>query len=257
MKTVNFIALFFAIAILPTNDFFAQSTNSNQAFWVHEDQVKPAKIKEYETVTKDFIAACKKHDLKDADWATARMDGGTYLSISPVDKMADLDSSPLAPLAEKMGNEKFAEIFSRFNECYDIHRDYMVHLIDNMSYMPGGLTTNTPGKDYRKWHFFHVTPQNVANLRNKMMEVKSLYEKKGANQHYRIYRNGFGSNGDYYLVVISAKDAQSYEKTSDETDALLGKEGEKLFGELMQYVEKYESRTGSMRPDLGYATTPQ
>lgn len=250
MKTVKLISLLLTIVLLQTTNLFAQ--NTNQAFWVHEDQVKPSMLKEYEAVTKDFIKACEEHDLKDADWATARIDGGTYLTIAPINSMADFDKNPMAPLAEKMGEENFRAIFNRFDKCYDTHRNYMVHLIDDMSYMPNGLTTNTEGENYRKWHFFYVTPQNVANLRNKMKEVKSLYEEKGAKQHFRIYRNGFGSTGDYYLVVISAKDAQSYAKTSEETDKLLGEEGEKLFDDLMQYVHKYESKTGGMRPDLAY-----
>tara|TARA_R110002020_G_scaffold5516_8_gene22920 strand:- start:948 stop:1715 length:768 start_codon:yes stop_codon:yes gene_type:complete len=252
METVKFIALFVAIVLLNTNELLAQNGSTTQAFWIHEDQVKPAMLKEYEAVTKDFIKACKEHNLKDADWTTARIDGGTYLTIAPINSMADFDKNPMAPLAEKMGEENFRAIFSRFDKCYDTHRNYMVHLINDMSYMPNGLTTNTEGEDYRKWHFFHVTPQNVTNLRNKMKEIKSLYETKGATQHFRIYRNGFGSTGDYYLVVISAKDAQSYAKTSEETDKLLGEEGEKLFDDLMQYVHKYESKTGRMRPDLAY-----
>ncbi len=252
MKTLNFIAFVFAIAVLQSTNLFSQ----NQAFWVHEDQVKPAMLKEYEAVTKDFIEACKKHNLQDANWATARVDGGTYLTISPIDSMADLDKNPMASLADKMGEENFNAMFDRFNECYDVHRNYMVHLIEDLSYMPNGLTTTTPDEDYRKWHFFHVTPKNVSKLRDKMKAIKSLYETKGANQHFRIYRNGFGSTGDYYLAVISAKDAQSYAKTSAETDELLGEEGEKLFDELMQYVHKYESKTGRMRPDLAYTATP-
>ena len=254
METVKFIALFVAIVLLNTNELLAQNGSTTQAFWIHEDQVKPAMLKEYEAVTKDFIKACKEHNLKDADWTTARIDGGTYLTIAPINSMADFDKNPMAPLAEKMGEENFRAIFSRFDKCYDTHRNYMVHLINDMSYMPNGLTTNTEGEDYRKWHFFHVTPQNVANLRNKMKEIKSLYETKGAKEYFRIYRNGFGSTGDYYLVVISAKDAQSYAKTSEETDKLLGEEGEKLFNDLMQYVHKYESKTGSMRPDLAYTS---
>lgn len=252
MKTVNLITCLFAIIVLQTNYLFAQNSNINQAFWIHEDQVKPSMLQEYENVTKDFIAECKKHNIKDADWSTARIDDGTYLSITPINSMADFDKNPLAPLAEKMGEEEFREIFNRFNKCYDVHKDYVVHLINDLSYMPAGLTTNTPGEDYRKWHFFHVTPENVTNLRNKMREIKSLYEKKNSKQHFRVYRNGFGSDGDYYLVVVSAKDAQSYAKTSEETNLLLGEEGEKLFDDMMKYVHKYELKTGKMRPDLAY-----
>lgn len=256
MKTVNVCVMLFAIFLLQSTDLLAQAqaASANQAFWVHEDQVKPSMNKEYVAVTKDFIAACKQHNIKDASFTTARLDNGTYLSIAPVTNMADLDKKPLAPLAEKMGEENFKQLFTRFNKCYDVHRDYIVHLIGDLSYMPDGLTTNTPGKDYRKWHFLHVTPENVANLRSKIVEIKNLYEKKGAKEHFRVYRNGFGNSGDYYLVVISAKDAQSYAQTSDETDELLGKEGEKLFEEMMQHVLKYESKTGRMRPDLAYTS---
>ena len=254
MKTTFLFSLFVAMLLLQSSEAIAQSQPVNQIFWVHEDQVKPSMTKEYEAVTKDFIAALKKHNVKDTDFSMARLDNGTYLSISPVSNMADLDRNPLAPLAEKMGNEKFGELFTRFNKCYDVHKDYMVHLIENLSYMPDGLTTNTPGQDFRKWHFLHVSPENVPALREKMLEIKELYKEKGAKENYRVYRNGFGSDGDYYLVVISAKDAQSYAQISDETEELLGQEGKMLFEDMMQYVKKYETETGSMRPDLAYTS---
>ncbi|WP_424493848.1 hypothetical protein [Salinimicrobium sp. GXAS 041] len=250
MKTSNFILVLFAALLLQSNLLIAQ--NATRAYWIHEDQVKPSMVKEYESVTKDFIDACQEHKVQDADWTTASINDGKYLTIVPIQEMADLDKNPLAPLAEKMGEENFSKIFTRFNKCYDAHRDYIVHLINDMSYMPNGLTTNTDGENYRKWHFFHVTPNNVSNLRAKMNEIKALYEKKNAKQHFRIYRNGFGTNGDYYLAVISAKDAESYAKTSRETDELLGAEGAKLFEEMMNYVHRYESKTGQMRPDLAY-----
>ena len=254
MSTLKFIALFIAVIGLNINAIFSQNGSSNQAFWIHEDQVKPSMLKEYEAATKDFIAACKEHDLKDYDWSTAQVSGGTYLSIAPIEKMADFDKNPLAPLAEKMGEEKFRSMFSRFDKTYDVHKNYIVHLINDLSYMPDGMDTNTPGQNYRKWHFFYVTPQNVGNLRNKINEIKTLYEEKGAKEHFRIYRNGFGTPGDYYLAVISAKDEQSYAKTSDETEALLGEEGNRLFEEMMKYVHKYETKTGRMRPDLAYTS---
>ncbi|MCM4161319.1 hypothetical protein FHG64_06585 [Antarcticibacterium flavum] len=253
MKTKFFFSFFLATLLFQTGDLLAQTASANQAFWVHEDNVRPSMVKEYEAVTKDFIDACKKHNIKGANFATATLDDGTFLSISPVTNMADLDKNPLAPLAEKMGEDNFRQLFARFNKTYDTHRDYMVHLLTDMSYMPNGLSTNTPGEDYRKWHFFHVTPENAPALRTKMMALRDLYEKKGSKQHFRVYRNGFG-NSDYYLVVISAKDAQSYAQTSAENNTLLGPEGERMFDDILKSVEKYETRTGHMRPDLAYTS---
>lgn len=248
MKTLKTTIVLAVLLVLTSTISNAQ----NQSFWIHADQVKPSKQAAYEQVTKDFIAACKEHDIKDSNWATARVNDGTYLSISPIANMADLDKNPLAPLMEKMGEEKFRDIFKRFNECYDKHGDYMVHLINDLSYMPNGLTPNTPGQNYRKWHFLYVTPSNGAALRAKLKDIKDLYEKKGSKENFRIYRSGFGTMGDYFLATISAKDEQSYAKLSSENDLLLGEEGKKLFGEMFLLLDKYEVKTGEMRPDLGY-----
>lgn len=174
MKNVNLFSLLVAILLMQPVGLLGQNTDTSQAFWVHEDQVKPAMLEQYEAVSKDFVEACKKHNIKDANFNVARLDEGTYLSIMPVNNMADLDKNPLAALADKMGEKNFSELFSRFNECYDVHRDYMVHLLPEMSYMPSGLSTTTPGEDFRKWHFMHVTPQNAASLRTKISEIKKL-----------------------------------------------------------------------------------
>ncbi len=245
LKTITVVVTMFLVT--------SQLSNAqNQAYWIHADQVKPSKQAEYEKVTKDFIEACKKHDIKDADWVGAQVSDGTYLSITPIANMADLDKNPLAPLMEKMGEDNFRNLFKRFNECYDKHGDYIVTLNSDLSYMPDGLSLNTTGQDYRKWHFLYVTPSNSQALRDKIKEIKTLYEKKGSKEHYRIYHSGFGTMGEYYLAVISAKDEQAYAKTSDENDALLGDEGKKLFEEMMTLLDRYEVKTGVMRPDLGY-----
>ncbi|SHG20447.1 hypothetical protein SAMN05444483_10637 [Salegentibacter echinorum] len=248
MKTLQQKLMFMLLVIAP---IFMNA--QNQAYWVHEDQVKPAKVMEYEQVTKDFIDACKEHNLQNGDWAAAQVNDGKYLTISPIQKMADFDKNPLAPLAEKMGEEEFRRIFDRFNQCYDKHRDYIVILNSDLSYMPEGLDVNTPGQDYRKWHFLHVVPSNISKLRAKMKEIKALYSEKDSKEYYRVYRSAFGTNGDYYLVTISAKDALSYAQVSAENDKFLGEEGEKMMRELYGLLESYEVKTGRMRPDLGYA----
>ncbi|WP_117880315.1 hypothetical protein [Aureibaculum luteum] len=248
-KTMMVLAIVLMLNPIVTN---AQDTNNRQSYWVHEDQVKPSKQAEYEKITKEFIEACKKHDLKGADWATARIDDGTYLSIAPIENMGDFDKNPLAPLSEKMGEEKFRDLFKRFDECYDKHGDRVVVLNPELSYMPNGLTTNTEGQNYRKWHSLHVTPSNIQKLKAKIIEIKALYAKKGAKEYFRIYYTGFGTMGDYYLVTISAKDEKSYIELSDETETLLGEEGKKLMGEMFLLLDKYETKSGWMRPDLGY-----
>ena len=41
-------------------------------------------------------------------------------------------------LQTKMGSEEFNELFDNFDNCYDIHTDYIIHLDNELSYMPDG-----------------------------------------------------------------------------------------------------------------------
>lgn len=252
MRTQKTMLLLGIFLLSISNVTFAQETK-NQAFYVHEDQVKPSMMGEYEKISKEFTEACKKHDLKDASWQVAATTTGRYLNISPIQNMAELDKNVMAPLAEKMGDEAFRDIFKRFNQCYDKHGDYIVYLNDELTYMPDGIDTATEGQNYRKWHFLYVAPDNIQNLKGKLKELKALFTKKGSKEYYRIYHNGFGSMGDYYVAVLSAVDSEDYAKKSKENEALLGEEGKNLFAEMMKYVLKYEIETGEMRPELAYA----
>ena len=33
-------------------------------YWVHEDQVKPSMVMEYEKITKELVDNCKKHNIQ-------------------------------------------------------------------------------------------------------------------------------------------------------------------------------------------------
>lgn len=226
---------------------------SPMAFWVHEDQVKPSMISEYEDASKALVSACKENNVKDIQWTVASMNDGTFLSITPIENLSDIQNANFNDLREKVGDEKFSKMFEDFNKCYDDHGDYVTMLIPNLSYMPDGLSTSTPGMDYRVWHRLDVTPMNVRKVGDKLKELKDLYAAKGSKMHYRIYRSGFGNMGDYFVAVVSAKDAVDYASRSAENQKLIGEEGRKLFDEIFDHVDAYTVRRGSMRPDLSYA----
>ncbi len=250
MKTVNktmLLILFLLVTVITSN---AQ----NQLYWVHEDHVKPAMQAEYEKTSKELVEACKKYNIQNSDWNAARMDNGIYLSIAPIDNMADLDKNTFAVLSEKMGKDNLAALWTRFNKCYDKHGSYLVELMSDLSYMPNGMTVTTEGQNYRKYHYFYVTPANSKAVADKLKEIKALFASKGSKEHYRIYHSGFGTMGEYYMAAVSAKDVQDYEKTSDENEKLLGEEWRTKFNELFLLSARYDVKTGYMRPDLGYST---
>ena len=119
--------------------------------------------------------------------------------------------------------------------------------------MPGGITQTPPGQDYRRFYYFYFDPQNAGSLTKSMKAVKDMFQKKGSKIEYRVYRSGYGAPRDFYMVAVAAKDGQTYEAMDAANNQLLGADGEKVFGDMMQYVAKYEEVSGRMRPDLAYA----
>ena len=247
MKTLKITLLLIAFVMLSPMKTIAQ----NQRFVIHQDNVKPAMELEFIKTTKELVEACKKYELKDTQWYTTRLSDGSYLFASPIKNMAELDVDSFAPIAEKMGKDNFNGMFEKFNTCYDTHGDFVVVLRNDLSYTaPANATTET--QNFTKFHFFYVTPENSVKVANKLKEIKELYTSKKSKESYRIYHSGFGVMNEYYVAVLSAKDEMTYEKTSEENNALLGDEWNKKFNELFVLTTKYDQKTGYAHPELSY-----
>ncbi|MFG6687854.1 hypothetical protein ACGK9U_14825 [Mariniflexile sp. HNIBRBA6329] len=246
MKTIKTTFLLAFILCLCINVSHAQ-----KSFWVHQDNVNPSMIMQYEKVAKEFTDACKQHN-PETSWAVANTNDLKYLYISPIEKMADLDKDPFTDMAKKMGDD-WKKMFQEFDKCYDSHGSYIIHLVEDLTYMPEGISMTQEGQDYRKWFYIYFKPENAAKVREGMKAVKDLYVAKKSKEHYRIYRNGFGTSEDYYLVAVSSKDEIDGATKSKENEALLGPDSWEIFNKVMSHASRFEEYSGKMRPDLAYA----
>lgn len=246
MKTIKLTFLLGLTLCLTFN--FSQAQKSYQ---IHQDNVNPSMVMQYEKVAKAFNDACNEHKPQ-ASWVTAVTNDMKYLYISPIENMADLDKRPFADMAKKMG-DKWTKMFEDFDKCYDSHKSYIIHLVEDLTYMPEGISMTQDGQNYRKWFYIYFTPSNAAKVREGMKAVKDLYTAKGSKEFYRIYRNGFGTSEDFYLVAVSAKDEIDGATRSKENEAVLGPDRWDTFSKVMNYASRFEEYSGEMRPDLAYA----
>lgn len=237
-----------------TCSVFAQD-KTTQAFWVHEDRVKPSMVMEYEKVSKEFTDQCKKHNIQTLAWISTQSDDFRYLFVSPIDSLSDITKANkgFGTLREKMGEDAFDKLFDDMDDCYDSHGDYVLVLDKSLSYMPDGITQTPEGQDYRRFIYLHTTPSGMSGMKEGMQAVKKMFEEKGSKTHYRIYRSAFGNMGSFYMVAIAAKDGVTYEQMSVENEKLLGPEAQAVFGKVMKHVTKMEEVSGRMRPDLAYS----
>lgn len=249
LKTTILIA--FALLLMP-NQISAQDSKS-QAFWIHEDVVKPSMVASYEMVCKDLTTNLRKHNIQGFSAIVTNTADHRYLWVSPIASMADINYDAFKALSEKMGADAMMSLFDEMDKSYDTEQDYVIHLDEELSYMPGGITQTPEGQDYRKFHYFHYTPANHDAVREKALAIKKLFESKGSKVHYRSYKSGFGTRGAFYLVAIAAKDAVDYATKVEENNALLGEEWGRIFGDFQASLLEYEIIEGRMRPDMAYS----
>lgn len=247
MKTTNKIFTTLLIVMFSTAFLNAQ----NQFFRIHVDHVYPSSSKDYEKISKR-LADLARENQEEEGWNILWTNDNRVISISPVSGWEDLGKEFMPKTRAKLGNEKFAEIFSEFDKHYDNHNDYIIILSGNLSYMPDGMTTTPEGQNYRKNMVLYHKSRDRQKIAEIAAKFKELYTKKGSKSHYRFYFSGFGNNEDYVLVSSAAPSPLEYAKRTEENRKLLGEESQKLWDELSQYVTKIEYTEGNMMPDLSY-----
>ena len=246
MKTIKSILLFAFILCLSINLSQAQ-----KMYQIHQDNVKPSMVSEYEKVAKEFVEACKKHNPK-APWVTAVTNDMKYSYISPMENFADLDKRQFADMSKAMGDD-WGKMFQSFDKCYDSHNDYILTLSESLTYMPEGVSQTQEGMDHRRWIYLYYTPENSKKVYDALKGVKDLFASKNSKSYYRIYRSGFGCAENFYLVAISSKDESDEFLRGKANQEVLGDDRKPIFANLMGSIARYEEISGEMRPDLSYA----
>lgn len=241
------------LAIILAAPLTAIGQEAPTMYWVHEHRVKPSMLMEYETAVKSIVDHCRKHNIQQMSWITSATDDHRYLYVSPINSMSDINYDGFETLEQAMGNEAFGQMFAEMNKCTDMQGDYVLHLNQELTYMPDGFTQTPEGENYRRFYYVRTTPEHNAMLYEKMKAVKEFFAQKGSKMQYRVYQSGFGTMGDYYLVAVAAKDGITFETMGEENDAILGEERREVFGAMMKFVSSMEEVTGMMRQDLAYS----
>ncbi len=231
--------------------FVCQLSQAQKMFMVHQDNVKPSMVMEYEKIAKELSAASVEHNLQ-TEWYTAASNDFRYFYITPIENFAELDKRPFADMAKAMG-DKFGEMFNNFDKCYDSHGTYIVVHDEELSYMPEGAIEAQKGQNYRKWFFMYYTPENGKKVKEGMKAVKELFKSKGSTNYYRIYRSGFGSMESYYMVSISAENEIDGATKAKVNEDVLGPDRWETFNKVLKHISRMEEYSGEMRPDLSYA----
>lgn len=236
-----------------TVGLFGTSILAQQMFHIHEDVVKPGMTMEYENVLSEFGKLLENNPIDDTNMMVLQGNNNHYYYINPISSMADLDKpSPVEKLANKAGGDKVWPLFNKMDKCYDIERDYVITLSEELSYMPNGMTLTPEGQNYREQYRIYFTPGNREVVKEKIAAVKKMFMDKNSKMHYRVYKSGFGSEREFYIVSIAAKDEMHMAELSKANEELMGEDGQQTMWDMFKNIQHMEEFEGRMRPDLAY-----
>lgn len=249
MKTIHlFVAICISAMAIP---FHTQAQNENDPIYaVYTYEIMPEKVKAEEAFVKEMKSKLKEYNVKGPTWSTAVTNTNTFMYIMPLKNMAQLDENPWKAIVEKMGEKNWKKLTDKAKGHESSFSSSALVLDSELSYMPNGLSVQTPGKDFRAWNIFHIKPGKYDEAKAIAKKIKAVYTNKNAQFHYRVYHNKFGGDGYTLVVVSSHKNMGDYYETAETARTLVEKDVEALYDEFLTYVAKQERQYGTMRPDL-------
>ena len=223
--------------------------NPPKMFVVHQDHVTFDKMGQYEEAAKQLKEACDTHNIEGMNWNALATEDGRYLYVTEIENMAQLDdNSPWKNLSDAMGADKFSSMMDKMDECYTHHNDHIVYHAAGLSYWPEGYSVKD--KNFRELHFLYYKPNKSKDLYESLKGVKKMFEDKGSKMGYNVYRSGFGSPENYYVVVISGEDKLDVLQRGKANDDVLGDDRKAVFYNMIKNVGRYQGVDADYRPDL-------
>lgn len=259
MKRFNLALLALLLCIcLAVAPVLAQDAPKSQLLSVHEDNVIPSKVEEYEKTALGLVDAIKTHKVSSLSYTAASMDDYTYIYFTPVENLGAVDkmNTSFGELEEKMGKNAFRAMMKTFDACYPTHRNYLVSLRPDLSYKPEYGAQISDGLNFRHWDYYHIHPNMQDEAEAIAKEWVALNEKMKSPEGYRLYENSYGLEGPVFTVVQSGKSAADFYARSEAWMKRAGDAGQSLMKRTMKVVRKFESKDGMIRPELSVSPQP-
>lgn len=177
-----------------------------------------------------------------------------YYSFIPVGKDAASLEKCGAAMTEapaKLG-ENYETLLKRMAGAYEYHREMIVYLRPDLSYVPAESSIKPEESNYVLLELTYILPDKEKEFEAYYKDWTALCRKIGFRIGYVAYRGVFGTDNPLYIsTMIARTQAETFveeerimKALSPELQAELGAMYEKAFS----YFRKYEPKHGRSRP---------
>ncbi|GBD91161.1 hypothetical protein BMS3Abin04_01887 [bacterium BMS3Abin04] len=255
MKTKLFLITFLMSVFFTINSLFAQDNQNNTSlFLIHQDQVHPYMSEKYESALKNFRDLLAKNNVDEMSFTVAQQEYFTYSAVIPVNDYNGLAKhfGMSGEMISKIGKENFSNAMKMFDGCYDNHKNFILRLRNDLSYIPKYGLDPKEGLNFRHLDYLHIIPGKEDKMLEVLKEWKDLYAKHNIKNGYRVYLGDLGTDTPMVLFVGHFKDRASWVLESGKIAEILGDEQKTLLKKTFSIMQKFEHKNGTMRPDLAY-----
>jgi hypothetical protein len=247
MKTIRF-TLITGLLVCLFAGMNAQPNQSAQLLAIHEDQVMVGKTAEYTKASEGLVKLMKENNFQGLTFVAFWLEDNTFMYVSWLDNMAQLDKNPWQELSQLAGEEKTDAVMSAFGGTYNTHVDYIAHFHPELSYKAEQLQEE--GNIYREWDYFYYNEINQDRMMELAKEWKKLYEDNNLDIGYTVYSNGFGHEGPVLVIHRWAKDPVDMAERAQKTNQVLGDAAQQLWERTQALGYRIATRRGWLLPNL-------
>lgn len=249
MKKINFLLCL--VLLTGFSSITAQTLDKSNYIVIRTDVVKPSMTAQYEGSLADLSDFLSENKVKDANYLTQLEDNYHYSHITFVDNLNDIDGGLASYINGKKKSAGFNLIWETLNETIESYFFYVVKFMPELSYVPDRQNW-LEGNQYRRWNYLHFTPGTEKQAEEIIASWKSLYEKKGVKNGFRIFKGELGMERPVYIFTTWAEDPLTYQQNLQDNMALLDNEGVQLWMAMMALVRKVETVEGWYLPQYSY-----
>ncbi len=252
MKKFYAAILILAVLVILSPVTDAQE-NAKTKYLVWEVELTPLQLNKAIDAIKAENAFYMENNFPFSNLTQYSNDGYLWYSI-PITKYADIDDieTNLKKLREK-DSEKSKEIEKNFDDTYQNINRMILESQPELS-IPGAESATTPtGSKFRFFEKFHIQPGKHAEFEKIVKRYVELRKKHQVKEAFYTFYPTFAPNLNivYFIDETGNNPAEHYEMNGKQWEQF-GEEGQQLWTDVMQVVNKVETHLGQINFDLMY-----
>jgi hypothetical protein len=211
-------------------------------------RVKPGMSAEFEKVLKEWKASFGKH--KAPHQMHVYSDNNfRYEILIPVRSYSGIDE--LNKVFEALtGKKKWKALQQRELKVSESIRVNVMRHMPGLSYRPKKPRLENKEAQAYLADFLYVQPSKIDRFLQISRKLVQLAEKKQVADGWDFYQGSIGWTGPVFIGIIRGKDHADIRSHNSEMWKQIGKEGSRLYKEVMTLLRRREQREGWHRAEL-------